>query len=188
MKTFHDNTGRPWHIEMTIGAIKRVQQLVPAVNLLDPQEAAADERRRDRRGRPLPLLTRLSTDDVLLIDVIFALVKPQADELGVNDEAFARAIGGQAALDAYRAFLAEWADFCRGRGRWDDARSLEEMPVLLETESRERERLVDLASQRLAQHLAGKRQRIAEKLRRGLGTTSGSSPESSASPSETSTS
>jgi len=35
-----------------------------------------------------PLLTRLGTDVILLCDVIFASVKPQADQHGVSDEQF----------------------------------------------------------------------------------------------------
>ncbi|MBU0717313.1 MAG: hypothetical protein KJ749_03615, partial [Planctomycetes bacterium] len=42
-----------------------------------------------------PLLTRLGTDVILLCDVIFALVKPQADTSGVTDEQFGAALGGE---------------------------------------------------------------------------------------------
>ena len=69
MKTFTDSSGRTWTIAVTVDAIKRVEGLIKGVNLANLTS-----------GDP-PLLTRLETDVVLLCDVIFALVKPQADAM-----------------------------------------------------------------------------------------------------------
>ena len=66
-----------------------------------------------------PLLTRLGIDVVLLCDVIFVLVKPQADSCEVTDVQFGEALGGKAILDAQTAFYEELVDFFRGLGRKD---------------------------------------------------------------------
>jgi hypothetical protein len=61
-------------------------------------------------GEP-PLVARLESDLILLFDVIFALLKPQADTAGVTDEQFAQAIGAPAAGQAVQAFWEELVDF-----------------------------------------------------------------------------
>ncbi len=111
MKTFTDNAGRTWTISLTIDAAKRVKSLLD-VNLLELEA-----------GDP-PLLTRLGTDVILLCDVIFALVKPQADAAGVSDQEFAAALGGDVVLAAQTAFYEELVDFFRKLGRTDLAKAV----------------------------------------------------------------
>jgi hypothetical protein len=112
MKTFTDTAGRAWTIALTIDAAKRVKSLLD-VNLLELEA-----------GDP-PLLTRLGTDVILLCDVIFALVKPQADAAGVSDQEFAAALGGDAVLAAQTAFYEELVDFFRKLGRRDLAKAVD---------------------------------------------------------------
>lgn len=109
MKAFVDAAGRTWTIALTIDSVKRVRGLL-GINLLEPEQ-----------GDP-PVLTRLGTDVILLCDVVFALVKPQADALGVTDEQFGAALDGDAALAAQTAFYAELVDFFRQSKRMDRAR------------------------------------------------------------------
>lgn len=104
MKSFADNAGRTWTISLTIDAAKRVKGLLD-VNLLELEA-----------GEPA-LLTRLGTDVILLCDVIYVLVKPQADAAGVSDEQFGAALGGDAILAAQTAFYEELADFFPRLGR-----------------------------------------------------------------------
>jgi len=118
MKTFDDNAGRTWTVAVTINAVKRVKGLLD-VDLTDLMD-----------GDP-PLLTRLDTDIVLLCDVIFALVKPQADEQGVTDEAFAEALGGDAIIAAHDALLEELADFFRSLRRTDVTKALEKQIAMV---------------------------------------------------------
>ncbi|MCC7408660.1 MAG: hypothetical protein IT442_11360 [Phycisphaeraceae bacterium] len=109
MKTFTDNASRSWTIQLTLDAVKRVRNLV-GINLLELE------------GGDPPLLTRLGTDVLLLCDVIYALIKPQADQRqggGVSDEQFAAALGGDAILAAQTAFYEELVDFFRGLHRGD---------------------------------------------------------------------
>jgi hypothetical protein len=110
MKTFTDNAGVVWTLSMTIDSAKRVKSLM-GINLLEPEA-----------GEP-PLLTRLGTDEILLCDVLYCLVKPQADLLGITDEKFGQALGGDVILAAQNAFYDELVDFFQKRGRADRAKA-----------------------------------------------------------------
>jgi len=125
MRDFTDSAGRTWTVSLNIDAAKRVRSLLD-VNLLELEA-----------GDP-PLLTRLGTDVILLCDVIFALVKPQADAASVSDEQFGAALGGDAILAAQTAFYEELVDFFRRLGRGDRARAAEAQ-----------RRVIDLAVQRI---------------------------------------
>ena len=125
MKTFTDNAGRTWTVSLTIDAAKRVRGLL-SVNLLEPEA-----------GDP-PLLTRLGTDVILLCDVVFALIKPQADAAGVTDEQFAAALGGDVILAAQTAFYEELVVFFRKLGRTDLAKAVDAQ-----------RRMIDLAVRRI---------------------------------------
>ncbi|HSW63984.1 MAG TPA: hypothetical protein VLH56_11855 [Dissulfurispiraceae bacterium] len=106
MKTFLDMHGRIWTISLTIEAAKRVRALLN-VDLLAPEA-----------GEP-PLLTRLGIDAILLCDVIFALVKPQADKAGISDIEFGESLGGESVLQARQAFNEEYVSFFKALGRAD---------------------------------------------------------------------
>lgn len=99
MKTFNDNAGRSWNVEVNVAAIKRVRGLTQ-VNLLEIIEGT--------------LIEKLVRDPVLLCDVIYALCKPQADGLTppVNDEEFGRSMAGDAIEHATAALLEELVSFC----------------------------------------------------------------------------
>jgi hypothetical protein len=118
MKEFVDNSGTRWNVELTIASIKRVRDLL-SVNLLEPES-----------GEP-PLLTRLGSDVILLCDVIYVLVKPQADSKGVTDEAFGALLGGDAILSAQEAFYRELIDFFLKSGRPDKLKMIEKQRALL---------------------------------------------------------
>ena len=120
MKTFTDSAGRTWTINITVDAIKRVKDLVD-VNLADVTE-----------GDP-PLLTRLETDLVLLCDVIYALIKPQADQQQISDEQFGQALGGDAILAAHDAFWGALSDFFHQLRRLDQVRAIEKQQKLVST-------------------------------------------------------
>jgi hypothetical protein len=119
MKAFTDNAGKTWSVSMTIDSVKRVRDLL-GVNLVEPEA-----------GDP-PLLTRLGTDEILLCDVVFCLIKPQADKLGVTDEDFGRALGGDAILAAQTALYEELIDFFLKRGRPDRAKAVAAQKKMIE--------------------------------------------------------
>ena len=171
MKTFTDSAGRTWTISITVDAIRRVRDLV-GVNLADVTD-----------GDP-PLMTRLATDIVLLCDVIYAIVKSQADERGVSDEQFGQALGGDAIQAAHDAFWEALADFFRQLRRADQVRAIEKQQKLIgaavaaadkQIEGIEVERLIDQA---MAE--GEPPPRWMEEQRGEDGSSSGSSPASSA--------
>ncbi len=96
MRTFKDNAGRTWSVQINVDALKRVKSLL-GVNLLEVIEGK--------------LVERLAGDPVFLCDVLFAAVKPEADAQKVSDEDFGRAMGGDALDGATAAFLGELVDF-----------------------------------------------------------------------------
>ena len=69
MKIFADNSARTWAITVNVAAVKRVRELLQ-VNLLEIA---------DQKGK---LLERLVDDPCLLCDILFCLVKPEADAKG----------------------------------------------------------------------------------------------------------
>ena len=155
MKTFTDSAGRTWTVSLTIDAAKRVKGLLD-VNLLELEA-----------GDP-PLLTKLGTDVILLCDVIFALVKPQADAAGVSDEQFGAALGGEVILAAQTAFYEELVDFFRKLGRTDLAKAVDAQ-----------RRMIDLAVRRIETRID--RLDLEAAVESTLGEPSTSSPPSSGS-------
>ena len=104
MKTFTDNKGRTWTLEVTVATVKRVRGLCK-VDLNSIVEL-------DRNNRPsAELLEQLSSDPVLLVDVLYAVCKSQADKLGVSDVDFGEAMAGDAIEHATTALLEEIIDF-----------------------------------------------------------------------------
>ncbi len=96
MRTFSDATGRSWSVAITVDTIKRVRALVQ-VDLLEAVSGT--------------LLERLASDPILLCDVLFAAVKPEADLRQVSDADFGRAMAGDAIEQATRALLEDLVDF-----------------------------------------------------------------------------
>jgi len=96
MKTFTDNAGRVWTVQVNVDAIKRVRDLVQ-VNLLEVVEGK--------------LLERLISDPVLLCDVIYSLCKPETDARNVSDVDFGKAMAGDAIDGGTTALLEELVDF-----------------------------------------------------------------------------
>jgi len=98
MRQFQDAAGKTWEVRVNGGTIKRVQDLlgVDLGKLLD--------------GTP-PLLTRIHTDIIFLVDLVYVVLKPQADAAGISDEQFAELLEGDALLAAHDALMEELADF-----------------------------------------------------------------------------
>jgi hypothetical protein len=90
MHTFSDTQGRPWTITLNVDAIRRVRSVLN-INLLDAIE-----------GR---LLERLITDPVLLCDILFVVIQPEAIAKGISDEDFGRSLGGDVLDVATTALL-----------------------------------------------------------------------------------
>ena len=121
MQSFTDNAGRTWTLALTYGSAKRVKGL-----LGDDVDLLALE-----QGDP-PLLTRLGTDVMLLCDVIFALLKPQADEQGVSDEQWAETMGGDAIMAAQDGLYEEIISFFQSRARADIVAAARKQKVMID--------------------------------------------------------
>jgi len=104
MKSFTDNAGRLWTLAVNVAAIKRVRAICD-VDLNSIVEL-------DAKNNPTAkLLERLSTDPVLLVDVLYAVCKEEADSRNVSDEEFGRSMAGDAIEFATAALLDEIIDF-----------------------------------------------------------------------------
>ena len=103
MKSFTDSTGRAWTLVVNVATIKRVRALcgVDLNSIVEVED-----------GKPsAKLLERLSSDPVLLADVLYAVCKPECDQRGVSDEDFGAAMAGDAVEQATDALLDEIVDF-----------------------------------------------------------------------------
>src|SRR5699024_8699841 len=102
--------------------IKRVKNTldIDLLNLTEP----------DKDGTPL--ISRLQLDLVLLFDVIFVLVEPQAKEAQITDVAFGQAMGGQAIADATEAFWQGLSDFFQSLGRAELVQAIAKQTALME--------------------------------------------------------
>ncbi len=90
MQKFIDRRGRVWIVDIDNTTLRRVKALTD-VRLLDAIDG--------------DLVTRLSSDPLLLGDVLFAICKPQADQQDVDDDAFAEGLAGDSIDEACKALV-----------------------------------------------------------------------------------
>ncbi|MBM4369840.1 MAG: hypothetical protein FJ102_26760 [Deltaproteobacteria bacterium] len=146
MRTFKDNGGREWTVEINVAALKRVRGLT-GTDLMQVVEGSGG------------LIERLIKDPVLLCDVVYAVCKTEADQRSVSDEDFGRAMAGDAIEHATAALLEELVSFCPSprdrrnlgrvltatRGVMDKARDLVEKRIDRLVEGGELERIAEAA-------------------------------------------
>ena len=111
MKAFTDRAGRSWTVTLTLGTAMTVKEQL-GVDLLQPEA-----------GDP-PLLTRLGTDEMLLGEVLCAMLQQQFETQGVTAEEVRNGFDGQTLLAAQKAFYEELIDFFQSRGRTDRAKAV----------------------------------------------------------------
>ncbi|MBI1372482.1 MAG: hypothetical protein GC159_06945 [Phycisphaera sp.] len=119
MKTFNDAAGRTWTITMTLGTAMHVKAKLD-VDLLQIE-----------KGDP-PLLTRLGTDEMLLGEVLCAMLESQFEAHKVTPEDVRNAFDGRTLLAAQKAFYEELIDFFRSRGRTDRAKAVAKQMSLID--------------------------------------------------------
>ena len=103
MKTFHDQTGKEWRIIINVAAVKRVRDLC-GVNLMDVIKVEDNRISAD-------LVDRIANDPVLLVDIVYSLCLPQAQEDGVTDIQFGERMVGDTVEAATNALLEELVNF-----------------------------------------------------------------------------
>lgn len=136
---FTDNAGRIWNLEVTVATIRRVKTLL-GVNLLE--SVSGD------------LMDRMAADPALLADVVFAVVKPQADTLGVTDAQFGESLAGDAVSGASDALIGALVDFFPAAKRGILQRATDARKELGEA-------IIAKAAERLDQALAQARQELS---------------------------
>lgn len=108
MRFFTDSRGQQWELAVSVGSIRRVRALTQAagqpVDLLRPEEGD-------------PALVERLVDPLFVCDLVYCLVKPQADSLGVDDQAFGERMVGPAIGAAMTALYEELIDFFQSIGR-----------------------------------------------------------------------
>jgi len=163
MRSFKDNQGRQWSVEINVTAIKRVRGLT-GEDLMQVIEGT--------------LIEKLIRDPVLLCDVVYAICKPEADTRSVSDEEFGKAMAGDAIEAATTAVLEELVGFC------PSPRDRANLGRVLQATRKVMDRARDLVEKKLD---SGEMDRLADRLlteesgEATAGSSSTSAPESSAS-------
>lgn len=119
MKTFNDAAGRTWTLALNLGTAMHVKNKL-GIDLLQPEA-----------GEP-PLLTRLGTDEMLLGEVLCALLQSQFEIHKVTDADVRKAFDGKTLMAAQTAFYEELVDFFQNRGRTDRAKAVAAQARLIE--------------------------------------------------------
>jgi len=119
MKTFNDAAGRTWTMALNLGTALAVKDKL-GIDLLQPES-----------GEP-PLLTRLGTDEMLLGEVLCAMLESQFETHKVTAADVHRSFDGKTLLAAQTAFYNELVDFFQSRGRTDRARAVAAQAKLIE--------------------------------------------------------
>ena len=119
MKTFTDAAGRTWTLTLTLGTAMKVKAKLD-IDLLQPEA-----------GDP-PLLTRLGTDEMLLGEVLCAMLEGQFETHKVTDDDVRSSFDGQTLLAAQKAFYEELIAFFQSRGRSDRAKAVAKQMALIE--------------------------------------------------------
>lgn len=88
--TFKDHKNREWNCAITVGTVKRVKEAT-ALNLCDALDGK--------------LLIELGNDTLKFIEVLYHILKPQAEKAGVTDEDLAEALWGDTLNAAYESFV-----------------------------------------------------------------------------------
>ena len=110
MRTFKDNSGRTWTVELNVHQMKRIRARlgVDLVNVIAL----------DAGGKvKVDLVDRIANDPCLLVDILWVCVEEEAKAAGVTDEQFGRSLAGDSIETATAAFLDELVDFFPGARR-----------------------------------------------------------------------
>ncbi len=94
MREFKDTSGRTWQLSISIGSIALVRDLLK-VDIYGLFE------------KNMEPLNNLMRDPCQLVNVLYVLVKRQAEKAGVSDEDFGYAFDGDVLLAASDAFMEE---------------------------------------------------------------------------------
>jgi len=97
MAVYIDQNKREWNIHIDIAACKRVKKDLN-FDILSVDDAGN-------------ALTKLSTDFVLLADVLWSIARPEAEKRHISEEDFLKGLEGDAFEKAIEAFAKAYIDF-----------------------------------------------------------------------------
>ena len=125
MKTFNDAANRTWTISLNLGTAIAVKDAL-GVDLLQPEMPFRGDLSSEASAKEdPPLLTRLGTDEVLLGQVICALLDGQFEANNVDEADVRASFDGATLMAAQKAFYEELVDFFQSRGRADRAKAVQ---------------------------------------------------------------
>jgi len=119
MKQFNDSKGNTWRVEMNVGTIKRIRDTC-GIDLLEAPKGQ--------------VIVDLSENEVLILEVLLATLRPQIDQQGMSDDEFFACLVGDGIDKAYIALLDDLADFFRDPAKRRAMKTL--LNKLRETEAR----------------------------------------------------
>ncbi len=114
MRTFTDNKGHQWKLDVTAGVLMDIQTEL-GLNLLDNPEEIPEGFKQ-------------------LVGILWVTCSEEAKATGVNPVEFAHRLGGKVLQEAVDQWMKEWADFfvhlspARGQvisGMWDKAKEMD---------------------------------------------------------------
>ena len=136
MTCFTDNQERTWSLSVNVNTLRRVKALcgvmLTDLVVLEPGKKPTME-----------LLERLANDPVLLVDVLYATIKPEADARGISDESFGAAMVGDVLETAVTALLEEVIAFFPSAKRMVLKRLLDVSLRFTQQQRKEVERLME---------------------------------------------
>ncbi len=109
MREFTDAMGRKWNVELTLGSSLRLKTYAGLT--LDDFIPKADA----KNETDFAAFQEFASDVFKIFDVLYALVKPQADAQGLSKEQVMEAIGDREADVMVETVLSEIVDFFRKR-------------------------------------------------------------------------
>lgn len=123
MTEFFDSAKKSWAVNITLGSAKRVLEKT-GIDLLNPISFIE----LDEKGNPLKFTStasRLLSDDILIGDIVVALIQRQANDRGLSEDDLRELFDGETLKNAQAAFLKEYHNFFMARGNLPAARMIE---------------------------------------------------------------
>lgn len=111
MKQFKDSQGRPWSVSVTVASLQRIKSMA-GVDLTDLTT-----------GEP-PMGVRLTTEPLLVGEVLYAIVAASAETKNVTQDDFAEALDGTALAAAFDCLTEELVDFFQNAHRSEQSSAL----------------------------------------------------------------
>ncbi len=107
-KTFTDALGRTWTVDLTVGILRRLAQAPLSFRLEEAMPSKIEEK---TATAAIEAYQAFLNDDLRFGDVLFNIIKPDADAKGINQEQFEAGLKGEANQAAICAFHAAFTDF-----------------------------------------------------------------------------